>query len=55
MPWVVRKSKACPASKPWGVFNQSTGRKAGCHKTAAGAAAQMRALYANVPESRTAS
>jgi len=52
MPWVVRKSKQCPASKPWGVFNQDTGRRAGCHPSAAKAREQQKALYKNVPESR---
>jgi len=52
MPWVAKKSDQCPADKPWGVFNQQTGRKVACHATRDSALAQMRALYANVPESR---
>jgi hypothetical protein len=52
MPWEVKKSNQCPPQKPWGVFNQITGRKVACHATRAQAVNQQKALYANVPESR---
>lgn len=53
MPWVVRKSSECPAKKPWGVFNQTTGRKVACHASKPDANAQMRALYANAGSEAT--
>lgn len=52
MPWVVRKSTQCPNDKPWGVFNKNTGRKVACHASEPQARSQVKALYANVPESR---
>lgn len=52
MPWKVAKSDQCPADKPWGVFNKTTGRKVACHASEAQAKDQVKALYANVPESR---
>ena len=47
MPWViVRKGeKSC-------VVNKQTGDVKGCHATRREALAQLRALYANVPEAR---
>ncbi len=49
MPWLVRKTSQCPASSPWGVILQATGKviKGGCHDTEAQATAHQRALYAN--------
>lgn len=44
MPW-VRKGKT--------VYNQETGKSKGTSTSVAKAKAHMRALYANVPESRT--
>jgi len=52
MPWIVKQSSECPPDKPWGVFNQKTGRKVACHATESSAKSQQKALYANVPESR---
>jgi hypothetical protein len=47
MPWMIikRDGQNC-------VVNKSTGDVKGCHKTRKEALAQLRALYANVPESR---
>jgi hypothetical protein len=53
MPWIVKKSDQCPPSKPWGVFNQATGRKVACHDTQESARKQQAALYANVKEPPT--
>ena len=50
MPWIVKQSDQCPADKPWGVFNQATGRKVACHATKISAQQQQKALYANVKE-----
>lgn len=50
MPWVVRKSKQCPTSKPWGVFNKTTGRKVACHATEKEARKQQEALYVHAPD-----
>lgn len=48
MPWDVKKTPSCPASKPFGVFKKSTGELGGrCHESRAKALAQMRALYAS--------
>jgi hypothetical protein len=55
MPWIVKKSDQCPASKPWGVFNQTTGRKVACHESKESARQQQKALYKRVPESRNMS
>lgn len=52
MPWKVKQSPTCPQSKPWAVINSETGRVVACHSTQESAKKQMRALYANVPESR---
>ena len=46
MPWSVRKSDECPASKPWGVFKDDDGAKEGCHESKAAAQKQQAALYA---------
>ena len=47
MPWAIRK-----AGNKFKVVNEQTGAVKGTHPTAAKAKAQLRALYANVPESR---
>ena len=53
MPWVVRRDEdKCPASRPWGVFNQQTGDLRGCHPTRKHGLRQAAALYASVPDSR---
>lgn len=58
MPFVVMKdTSACPIDKPWAVKTQGSdgkgvGAPKGCHPSAAKARAQLRALYANVPEAR---
>jgi hypothetical protein len=46
MPWIVvkRGNENC-------VVNKKSGDVKGCHKTRKEALAQLRALYANVPES----
>lgn len=47
MPYIIKKTPSCPASKPFGVFNKNTGDLRGrCHPSKAKALAQMRALYA---------
>lgn len=48
MPWIVKESDQCPAGKPFGVFNKSTGRLIGCHSSADNAKKQQAALYAEV-------
>lgn len=53
MPWIVKKTDQCEKSKPWGVFNQATGRLVACHATQESAKKQQAALYANVEESPT--
>lgn len=57
MPYVVREDDRCPASRPWGVFNQQTGDLHGCHPTKEHARRQQRALYAaedSAPPQRSA-
>ena len=47
MPYEIKKTSQCPASKPFGVFNKDSGDLRGrCHPSRARALAQMRALYA---------
>jgi phage head maturation protease len=46
VPWHIGKSSRCPASRPWAVITNSTGRPAGCHPTKAAAQAQLAALNA---------
>jgi hypothetical protein len=46
MPYEVRKTDACPASRPWGVIKVG-GKVMGCHATKAAAEAQRRAIIAN--------
>lgn len=60
MPFIVEKTDACPASRPWGVFTEtahgsgkSQGRPHGCFATKTGARQQQKALYANVPDARS--
>lgn len=50
MPWRVERSASCPASKPFAVVNQDTGRRMGCHATRAAARQQLAALNANEPQ-----
>jgi len=47
MPWKVVKR-----GNKWQVVNSETGDVKGTHPSRRRAAAQMRALYVNVPESR---
>jgi hypothetical protein len=47
VPWEIRKTDQCPASRPWGVLNQANGNVEGCHPTKAKARAQQKALYAS--------
>lgn len=54
MPYVVKQDDRCPASKPWGVSNQQTGRLHGCHPTKEHARGQQRALYAAEDDARPA-
>lgn len=53
MPWHIDKTSKCPASKPWGVIKDSDGSVAGCHPDKEKAKAQLKALYANVPEAKS--
>src|SRR4051794_13168314 len=47
MPWEIKESEQCPASKPFGIFNKETQALRGrCHATRESAKAQLRALYA---------
>jgi hypothetical protein len=48
MPFEIRDTG--PKDTPYCVFTKGTDRKHGCHPTREKAMAQMRALYANVPE-----
>lgn len=48
MPFGVRKSR-----NSWKAVNTDTGRVFGTHPTKEKAAAQVRALYANVPDAKT--
>jgi len=47
MPWAVRKR-----GSKYVVVNKETGKVKGTHSSRAKAERQVRALYANVPESR---
>ena len=47
MPWIISKE-----GSKWLVKNKETGRVAGTHPSKENATKQLRALYANVPESR---
>jgi hypothetical protein len=47
MPWHVIKSDRCPTAKPWAVVKDASGEIVACHASQDGAAAQVRALYAN--------
>lgn len=49
MPYEVKKSSRCDASKPWGVFKQADGSLVACHASKEDAEKQMAALYANEP------
>jgi len=52
MPWHVVKSSKCPSSKPWAVVNTDTGDTGNrCHPDKASAVKQMKAIYANTPDS----
>src|SRR5688572_11577720 len=53
MPWEIRKSDACPAERPWGVFKEGeTADPLGCHESEEAAKEQQAALYANEPGAR---
>jgi len=61
MPFIIEKTDQCPVSKPYGVFTEvgghgtnKKGRLHGCHPTSDAARAQQKALYANVPEAKSA-
>lgn len=54
VPWSVSKTDSCPASEPWAVIKDSTGKVVSCHDSEDSAQAHMRALYANEPDSRNA-
>jgi hypothetical protein len=55
MPYSVSKdAEACPASRPWAVKNQQTGKLHGCHPTKEAAKKQQAALYVHVPDARLA-
>lgn len=54
MPWIVKQSPKCPGYKPWGVFNQQTGAKEGCHPSKEAATQQQKALYAKEPQMNSA-
>lgn len=47
MPWDVKKTKACPANKPFGVIKKGGTKPSGCHATEASARKQQAALYAS--------
>lgn len=51
MPYHVGKSAQCPASKPWAVILDATGKSVGCHPTKAAANKQLAALNIHVPHS----
>lgn len=44
MPWHVRKSDKCPASRPWGVVEEG-GEVRGCHASRKSALKQAALLY----------
>lgn len=46
MPWHVKMSGSCPASKPWAVIKDADGQVVKCHTTKAHAIDHMKALYA---------
>lgn len=52
MPWHTGKTNQCPASKPYGVIKDSTGKvvPGGCHTSKDDAVKHMKALYANTDE-----
>jgi len=60
LPFIIRKTSQCPASKPYGVFTETAhgsgetkpGSLHGCHPTIEHARTQQSALYVNVPEAR---
>jgi hypothetical protein len=54
MPWHVARTQQCPASKPWGVINNDTGRAENrCHASQEAARRQMAALYNAEPTARS--
>jgi hypothetical protein len=50
MPWHIESDNS--KCKGWAVVKDSDGSISGCHKTKAGAQAQLAALYANVPDAK---
>lgn len=60
MPFVVQKTNQCPASRPYGVFTETShgsgktaGKPHGCFPSQAKAREQQKALYVNVPDARS--
>jgi hypothetical protein len=49
LPFNVKKSDKCPATKPWGVIGPG-GKVHGCHTTKKSAREQQKALYANTED-----
>ena len=47
MPYEVKKSSACPASRPFAVLKEGSSTPIGCHPSKAKAKKQQAALYAN--------
>jgi hypothetical protein len=47
MPYSEKMTKACPISRPWGVFNDATAQLMGCHASEDDAQEQIAALYAS--------
>jgi HK97 family phage prohead protease len=47
MPYTVRKTSKCKASKPWGVFKKDGGALVSCHTSKAKAQSAIAAIYAN--------
>jgi len=55
MPWTIKKSDQCPASRPYAVIKEDDGSVEGCHASEAKAEDQMAALYASEEEQREVS
>lgn len=47
MPYTVRKTSSCPASKPWGLIKKDGGEVVSCHTSKAKANAAIAAIYAS--------
>ncbi len=59
MPFIIQRTSQCPASKPFGVFTETShgsgvarGYPHGCFPTEDAARQQQKALYENVPEAK---